>query len=62
LCGHPYFIKVKGSLTNFMIRKRGENLQAYILINTEPGKPWEVTEATQRIEGVKMGTRGNWAI
>jgi len=29
-------------------------MQAYILINTEPGKPWEVAEAIQKIEGIKM--------
>jgi len=29
-------------------------MQAYILINTEPGRPWEVAESTQRIDGVKM--------
>jgi len=29
-------------------------MQAYILINTEPGKPWDVAEACQKIEGIKM--------
>jgi len=29
-------------------------LQAYILINTEPGKLWEVADASQKIQGVKM--------
>jgi len=29
-------------------------VQAYILITTQPGKPWDVAEATLRIEGVKM--------
>jgi len=29
-------------------------LQAYILINTEPGKLWEVADASQQIKGVKM--------
>jgi len=29
-------------------------MQAYILVNTEPGKPWEVAEAALRINGVKM--------
>jgi len=29
-------------------------MQAYILVNTEPGKPWEVAEATLKIKGVKM--------
>jgi len=29
-------------------------LQAYILVNTEPGKPWEVAEAALKIKGVKM--------
>jgi len=28
-------------------------LEAYVLINTEPGKSWEVAEATLRIKGVK---------
>jgi len=29
-------------------------MQAYILVNTEPGKPWEVAEAALKIKGVKM--------
>jgi DNA-binding Lrp family transcriptional regulator len=29
-------------------------LEAYILINAEPGMIWEVAEATLKIEGVKM--------
>ena len=29
-------------------------MQAYILITTQPGKPWDVAEATLKIEGVKM--------
>jgi len=29
-------------------------LQAYILVNTEPGKLWEVADAALKIEGVKM--------
>jgi len=29
-------------------------VQAYILITTQPGKPWDVAEATLKIEGVKM--------
>jgi len=29
-------------------------LQAYILINTDPGKLWEVAEAVLKIESVKM--------
>jgi len=29
-------------------------LEAYILINTEPGMIWAVAEATLKIEGVKM--------
>jgi len=29
-------------------------MKAYILVNTEPGKLWEVAEAAQKIEGVKM--------
>jgi len=29
-------------------------MQAYILVNTEPGKPWEVAEASLKIKGVKM--------
>ncbi|NIU39232.1 Lrp/AsnC family transcriptional regulator [Candidatus Bathyarchaeota archaeon] len=28
-------------------------MQAYILISTDPGKPWEVAESTLRIAGVK---------
>jgi len=29
-------------------------MEAYILINTEPGRLWEVAEAARKIEGVKM--------
>lgn len=29
-------------------------MQAYILINTEPGKLWKVAEGALKIEGVKM--------
>jgi len=29
-------------------------LQAYILINTEPGKLWKIAEEALRIEGIKM--------
>jgi len=29
-------------------------LQAYILINTEPGKLWKVAEEALRLEGIKM--------
>jgi len=29
-------------------------LEAYVLINAEPGMIWEVAETTIRIEGVKM--------
>jgi len=29
-------------------------MQAYILINTEPGKPWEIADAALKIQGVKM--------
>jgi DNA-binding Lrp family transcriptional regulator len=29
-------------------------LQAYILINTEPAKLWEVSDAARKIKGVKM--------
>lgn len=29
-------------------------MQAYILINTEPAKLWEVSDATRKIKGVKM--------
>ncbi len=28
-------------------------MQAYILISTEPGKPWKVAESTLQIDGVK---------
>jgi len=30
-----------------------KNVQAYILISTEPGKPWEVAESALQINGVK---------
>jgi DNA-binding Lrp family transcriptional regulator len=33
---------------------REGNLEAYILINTEPGIIWKVAEAVLKIEGVKM--------
>jgi len=29
-------------------------MQAYILVNTEPGRLWEVADAALQIEGVKM--------
>jgi DNA-binding Lrp family transcriptional regulator len=29
-------------------------MQAYILVNTEPGKLWEVSDTVHRIKGVKM--------
>jgi len=29
-------------------------LQAYILINTEPGKLWKIAEEALKIEGIKM--------
>lgn len=29
-------------------------MQAYLLINTEPAKPWEVSDAARKIKGVKM--------
>ena len=29
-------------------------MQAYILIDTEPAKLWEVAEASKKIKGVKM--------
>jgi len=29
-------------------------LEAYILVNTEPGMIWEVAEAVLKIDGVKM--------
>jgi len=29
-------------------------LQAYVLVNTEPGKLWEIADAALKIEGVKM--------
>jgi len=29
-------------------------LQAYVLINTEPGKLWEIADEALKIEGVKM--------
>lgn len=32
----------------------GKVLEAYILINTEPGMIWEVAEAVLKINGVKM--------
>ena len=37
---------------HFLIGER--ILQAYILITTQPGKPWKVADATLKIEGVKM--------
>ena len=30
-------------------------MEAYILINTEPAKIWDVAEATLKIEGARMG-------
>jgi DNA-binding Lrp family transcriptional regulator len=30
-----------------------KHVQAYILISTEPGKPWEVAESILKIDGVK---------
>lgn len=32
----------------------GGCLEAYVLINAEPGKIWDVAEAALKIEGVKM--------
>jgi len=29
-------------------------LQAYVLVNTEPGKLWEIADEALKIEGVKM--------
>jgi len=29
-------------------------VQAYILMSTDPGKPWEVAESTLQIHGVKV--------
>ena len=29
-------------------------MQAYILINTEPAKPWEVSDTVRKIKDVKM--------
>jgi len=29
-------------------------MQAYVLVNTEPGKLWEVADESQKIDGVKM--------
>ncbi|MEM2104494.1 MAG: Lrp/AsnC ligand binding domain-containing protein [Candidatus Bathyarchaeia archaeon] len=29
-------------------------MEAYVLVNTEPGMIWEVAEAALRIEGVKL--------
>ena len=29
-------------------------MQAYILINTEPGKLWKIAEEALKIEGIKM--------
>jgi len=29
-------------------------LQAYVLINTEPGKLWEIADEALKIEGIKM--------
>jgi len=38
---------------NDKIRLKVTVLEAYILINTEPGMIWDVAEATLKIEGVK---------
>jgi DNA-binding Lrp family transcriptional regulator len=40
-------------LINKIGQIEGQNLQAYVLINAEPGMIWEVAEATLKIEGVK---------
>ena len=29
-------------------------MQAYVLINTEPGKLWEIADEALKIEGIKM--------
>jgi len=29
-------------------------MQAYIFVNTDPGRPWDVAEKALEIEGVKM--------
>ena len=29
-------------------------MEAYILISTDPGKPWEVAESVLKISGIKM--------
>jgi len=29
-------------------------LQAYVLVNTEPGKLWEIADEALKIEGIKM--------
>lgn len=29
-------------------------MQAYVLINTDPGKLWEIADAALKIEGIKM--------
>jgi hypothetical protein len=40
----------------------GELLQAYILINTEPAKLWEVADKCEKNLGHQNGTCGNAAI
>lgn len=37
-----------------ILRLRDNGLEAYVLINTEPGMIWKVAEAALEIEGVKM--------
>jgi DNA-binding Lrp family transcriptional regulator len=36
------------------IKLRENDLEAYVLINTEPGVIWKVAEAVLKIEGVRM--------
>jgi len=49
-----WFSQVFYALTNKLLKLRDNYLEAYVLINAEPGMIWEVAEATLKIEGVKM--------
>jgi DNA-binding Lrp family transcriptional regulator len=49
----PYTYIFKKAFRLFHRLKNGDKLEAYVLINTEPGRLWEVAEATLKIKGVK---------
>lgn len=40
-------------MANKLIKLRCSDLEAYVLIDAEPGKIWEVADATLKIKGVK---------